>query len=74
MKWVDEIEAALIQLGGASKYSELYDRIEQTTERKLTPKWKASVRQCVEAHSPDSLSFQKNNNKEIIRDANPNNV
>lgn len=58
MKWVDEIYEAFEELGGAARYVDLYEYIERTTLRDLTPHWKASVRRTIEDHSSDSMNFR----------------
>ena len=58
MQWIDEIYDAYAALGGAARYSDLYEYIEQTTDRTLPRHWRASVRRTVQQHSKDSQSFQ----------------
>ena len=57
MQWVDEIYDAYAALGGAARYSDLYEYIEATTNRDLTEHWRSSVRRTVQQHSSDSESF-----------------
>jgi len=57
-KWIDEIVVAMRALGGAARYSDLYELIELTTTRKLTKEWRATVRRTVEDHSSDSANFR----------------
>jgi hypothetical protein len=58
ISWVDEIVLAMKALGGAARSSDLYDFIEQTTERQLTIEWKASIRRTIEDHSSNSKNFR----------------
>ena len=56
--WKNEILVAFRALGGAARYSDLYEYIEQTTVRNLTTQWKATVRRTIEDHSSDSKNFR----------------
>lgn len=58
-KWTDDISSALIQLGGLSHYSDLYSKIEEIREGKLSENWRAVVRRTIQQHSSDSESFLK---------------
>ncbi len=58
MTWVEEIVAAFEALDGAARYKDLYEFIERTTNRSLTPEWKASVRRTIEDHSSDSANHR----------------
>lgn len=57
MRWVDEIYKALVDLDGAARYADLYEYVEKTTKRDLTPHWKATIRRTVETYSRDSANF-----------------
>jgi len=57
-RWIEEIVAAMAALGGAARYSDLYEMIEQTTDRHLTKEWRATVRRTIEDHSSDSANFR----------------
>ena len=56
--WKEEISLAFEGLGGAARYSDLYEYIERTTKRDLTKEWKATVRRTIEDHSSDSANFR----------------
>ena len=58
MSWVQEIVQAMRVLGGAARYADLYEFIQQTTDRELTPNWRATVRLTIEDHSSDSANFR----------------
>lgn len=58
LRWIDEIVQAFDALGGAARYSDLYELIERTTSRHLTAEWKATVRRTIEDHSRDSENFR----------------
>jgi hypothetical protein len=60
MQWKDEIVQAFSRLGGAARYADLYEYIIRTSERDLSPEWKATVRRTIEDHSSDSLNFRAN--------------
>lgn len=60
-KWVDIIIQAFKNLGGKSKYKNLYTEIERIAfiqGYSLTSQWKASVRKTIEDHSSDSDNFK----------------
>jgi Protein of unknown function (DUF2442) len=56
--WKEELLMAFRSLGGAARYNDLYEYIEQTTVRQLTTQWKATVRRTIEDHSSDSMNFR----------------
>lgn len=56
--WIAEIVEAFRTLGGAARYSDLYEYISRTTKRELTAQWKATIRRTVEDHSSDSKNFR----------------
>jgi len=58
MRWLDELKAAFDTLGGAARYSDLYEYVARTTNRALTAEWKATVRRTIEDHSSDSLNHR----------------
>ncbi len=58
MNWLNYIETALINLGGVSTYSQLYDEIELIRSNdELSTNWKATVRGVIERHSSDSEAY-----------------
>lgn len=59
--WKEEIAQAYAALGGRASYANLYDYIERTTTRNLTPEWKATVRRVVETHSSESDNYRLGN-------------
>ena len=58
MRCLKEIVQAFEALGGAARYADLYEYIIRTTNRELTPEWKATVRRTIEDHSSDSLNHR----------------
>ncbi|WP_422861302.1 HNH endonuclease [Flagellimonas sp. W118] len=58
-KWTEDIEKALIELGGLGHYSDLYEKISDIRKGQLTKDWKSVVRRTIQQHSSDSESFLK---------------
>ncbi len=58
MTWKEEIINALEHLGGEAHLSEIYEYISAHTDRKLSTKWKATVRGTLESASSDSARFE----------------
>jgi len=60
MTWKEQIKEALEHLGGEAHLSEIYDYIEQHTNRGLSTTWQATVRGILERSSSDSAAFDGN--------------
>jgi len=61
IRWVDDIQAALIELGGRASLSRIYQVVEQRRRegaRSLPRTLEAVVRRTLEDHSSDSANFR----------------
>jgi hypothetical protein len=58
--WVQDIVSAYENLGGTSRYSELYDEVSRLRGGELPPSWQAIIRQTIETHSSHSRNFKGN--------------
>lgn len=56
--WKDEVIKTLIELGGQSSLSEIYEYIEEHSKRKLPDTWKSAVRKTLQTYSSDTESFK----------------
>lgn len=61
IRWVDDVEFALLQLGGKAPLQSIYKKVEQirrSAGRSLPPTLEATVRRTIEDHSSDSDNFR----------------
>ena len=57
--WLEEIVAAIEALGGIASLKQIEKYIEKTTKRKLTSRWKGSIRKTIGMNTSDSEDVQK---------------
>lgn len=55
--WSKEVYYALEELGGKSKWDNIYNKVEEKTRRKLYGSWKTSVRRAIYTNSSDVELF-----------------
>ena len=60
MTWATDLVQALENLGGQAQLSDIYCEIKQIRPN-LTSAWKSSVRERIQRHSSDSLSYNPDN-------------
>lgn len=66
VRWVDDIRAALLGLGGEADLATIYQVVEQVRRdggRTIPKSLDATIRQSIEAHCPTSDNFRENNEK-----------
>jgi len=56
--WQPRLVAALQELGGEAKLTDIYAQIERAHQGSLLGFWKSTVRQTLQTHDPDSRYFQ----------------
>lgn len=55
--WASRIRAALESLGGSAKLSDLYEEIERNISDPLSPAWRSTVRQTLQAYCREARYF-----------------
>jgi hypothetical protein len=66
VRWVDDIRAALLEVGGEADLAVIYQVVEENRRAagRTTPKsLDATVRQSIEAHCPTSDNFRERNGR-----------
>lgn len=62
MTWLEEVQAALVALGGEAELQDIYAYIERTTARSLANTWTSAVRNTLECNSADTQSYRSGRN------------
>lgn len=64
VRWVDDIRAALMELGGEAELATIYSAVERIRKdggRTIPKSLTATVRQSIEAHCPTSENYREGN-------------
>lgn len=57
-RWIDDIVAAMQNLGGYAPYADLYEEVKRIRTARLPRSWQAIIRNQVESFSSDSDNFR----------------
>lgn len=58
MSWKNELVAVLTHFGGKATLTQIYEFIENNSNRNLSSNWKAVVRRTLQMHSSDTRTFK----------------
>ncbi|MBI1937010.1 MAG: hypothetical protein HYS25_02695 [Ignavibacteriales bacterium] len=58
MSWKNELISVITQLGGKASLTDIYDFIENNSNRNLSSNWKAVVRRTLQMHSSDTQTYK----------------